>query len=223
MIRIEASILSADFSRLGEQALEAESAGADGIQVDVMDGRFVPRVIFGPETVRILRPLIKVPIDVHLMVVEPERHIADYVQAGADRLTIHQEACPVRLHELLQAIRRLGVEAGVSINPGTALSVLEGLWDAADVIQVMTVNPGLGGQPFLHDQVEKIRNLSSRLRELGKETPIAIDGGIDTKTAPLVVDAGASILVAGSSIYNRKGSVAENLSALRASVSRLKP
>lgn len=223
MIRIEASILSADFSRLGEQALEAESAGADGIQVDVMDGRFVPRVIFGPETVRILRPLIKVTIDVHLMVVEPERHIADYVQAGADRLTIHQEACPARVNELLQAIRRFGVEAGVSINPGTPLSALEGVWDAADVIQVMTVNPGLGGQPFLHDQVEKIRNLSLRLRELGRETPIAIDGGVDTKTAPLVVDAGASILVAGSSIYNRRGTVAENLAALRASIARLKP
>jgi ribulose-phosphate 3-epimerase len=223
MIQIEASILSADSSRLGEQALEAEAAGADGIQVDVMDGRFVPRVNFGPDTVRALRPLLKGIIDVHLMVVEPERHIEEFARAGADRLIIHQEACPGRLSQVLQSIRRLGVEAGVTINPGTPLSALEGVWDAADVIQVMTVNPGLGGQPFLHEQIGKIRNLSRRLRELGKSTPIVIDGGIDTKTAPLVVAAGAKILVAGSSIYNRRGSIAENFAALRASISGLKP
>jgi ribulose-phosphate 3-epimerase len=223
MIQIEASILSADFSRLGEQALEAESAGADGIQVDVMDGRFVPRTNFGPDTVRTLRPLLKRTIDVHLMVVEPELHIGAFAEAGADRLIIHQEACPGRLNELLQSIRRLNVEAGVSISPGTPLSVFEEIWDIADVIQIMTVNPGLGGQPFLHDQVPKIRNLSRRLHELGRNIPIVIDGGIDTKTAPLVVGAGAKILVAGSSIYNRRGTVAENLAALRASISSVKP
>jgi ribulose-phosphate 3-epimerase len=223
MIQIEASILSADSSRLGEQALEAEAAGADGIQVDVMDGRFVPRVNFGPDTVRALRPLLKRTIDVHLMVVEPERHIEEFARAGADRLIIHQEACPGRIGPVLQLIRRLGIEAGVTINPDTPLSALEGVWDAADVIQVMTVNPGLGGQPFLHEQIGKIRNLSRRLHELGKSTPIVIDGGIDTKTAPLVVAAGAKILVAGSSIYNRRGSIAENLAALRASISGLKP
>ncbi|MGB4549379.1 MAG: ribulose-phosphate 3-epimerase [Syntrophales bacterium] len=220
-IQIEASILSADYSRLGEQALEAETAGADGIQVDVMDGRFVPRVNFGPETVRTLRPMLKGIIDVHLMIVEPERHLAEYAKAGADRLIIHQEACPGRLGEVLRSIRQFGVEAGVTINPATPLSVLEEVWDAVDVIQVMTVNPGLGGQPFLHDQVGKIRNLARRLHELGGTTPIVVDGGIDTKTAPLVVAAGARILVAGSSVYNRRGSVAENLAALRASVTGL--
>ena len=223
MVKIEASILSADFSRLGEQAVEAESAGADGIQVDVMDGRFVPRVNFGPETVKALRPLLKRTIDVHLMIVEPELHIETYVKAGADRLIVHQEACPQRLYEVLQSIRRLGVEAGVSISPGTPLSVLEDVWDVADAIQVMTVNPGLSGQPFLHDQVVKIRNLARRLHELGRNIPIVIDGGMDTNTAPLVVGAGANILVAGSSIYNRRGSVAENLAALRASISSFKP
>ncbi|HOX93193.1 MAG TPA: ribulose-phosphate 3-epimerase [Syntrophales bacterium] len=222
VIQIEASVLSADYSRLREQALEAEAAGADGIQVDVMDGRFVPRVNFGPETVRTLRPLLKRVIDVHLMVIEPERHIPEFAAAGADRLIIHEEACPGRLGRVLQSIRGLGVEAGVSINPGTPLSVLEGVWDLADVIQVMTVNPGLGGQPFLYDQVEKIRNLARRLRELGRRTPIVIDGGIDARTAPLVVGAGANILVAGSSIYNRRGSVADNLAALRASISNPK-
>ena len=223
MVKIEASILSADFSRLDEQAVEAESAGADGIQVDVMDGRFVPRVNFGPETVKALRPLLKRTIDVHLMIVEPELHIETYVKTGADRLIVHQEACTQRLCEVLQSIRRFGVEAGVSISPGTPLSVLEDVWDVADDIQVMTVNPGLSGQPFLHDQVVKIRNLARRLHELGRNIPIVIDGGMDTNTAPLVVGAGANSLVAGSSIYNRRGSVAENLAALRASISGFKP
>jgi len=222
MIKIEASILSADFSKLGEQAVEAESAGADGVQVDVMDGRFVPRINFGPDTVKALRPLLKRTIDVHLMIVEPEHHIEAFAKAGADCLIVHQEACPQRLYQVLQSIRRFGVEAGVSISPSTPLSVLEEIWDVADVIQIMTVNPGLGGQPFLHDQVEKIRGLARRLNELGRNIPIVIDGGIDTKTAPLVVEAGAKILVAGSSIYNRRGSVAENLAALRASISSFK-
>lgn len=223
MVKIEASILSADFSRLGEQALEAESAGADGIQVDVMDGRFVPRVNFGPDTVRTLRPLLKCTIDVHLMIVEPDLQIETYVKAGADRLIVHQEACQSRLCEVLKSIRRFGVEAGVSISPATPLSVLEDVWDVADAIQIMTVNPGLGGQPFLNDQVEKIRNLTRRLRELGKSIPIVVDGGINTNTALMVVGAGANILVAGSSIYNRGASVAKNLAALRAGISGFKP
>ena len=223
MVKIEASILSADFSRLGEQAVEAESAGADGIQVDVMDGRFVPRTNFGPETVRTLRPLLKCTIDVHLMIVDPGLHIETYAKAGADRLIVHQEACPQRLYEVLQSIRRFGVAAGVSISPGTPLSVLEDVWDVTDAIQIMTVNPGLGGQPFLQDQVPKIRNLARRLHELGKSIPIVVDGGLNTNTAPLAVGAGANILVAGSSIYNRGASVAENLAALRAGISGFKP
>ncbi len=223
MVKIEASILSADFSRLGEQAVEAESAGADGIQVDVMDGRFVPRVNFGPDTVRSLRPLVKGIIDVHLMVVEPDLQIETYVKAGAGRIIVHQEACQRRLHGVLQSIRRFGVEAGVSVSPATPLSVLEDVWEAADTIQIMTVNPGLGGQLFLCDQVEKIRNLARRLRELGRRIPIIVDGGINMNTAPPVVGAGANILVAGSSIYNSRGSVAENLAALRASISGFKP
>jgi len=223
MVKIEASILSADFSRLGEQAVEAESAGADGIQVDVMDGRFVPRVHFGPDTVRSLRPLLKGTIDVHLMVVEPDLQIETYVKAGADRLIVHQEACQRGLQGVLQSIRQAGVEAGVSISPDTPLSVLEDVWEVADTIQIMTVNPGLGGQPFLYDQVEKIRNLARRLRELDRKIPIIVDGGINMNTAPLVAGAGANILVAGSSIYNSRGSVAENLAALRASISGFKP
>ena len=217
MIAIEPSILSADFARLGEQAREAEAAGVEGLAVDIMDGRFVPNITFGPGVVRALRPLVSVTLDVDLMIVEPERYLAEFADAGADRLVVHQEVCS-HLHRVLQSIRELGVEAGVAINPGTPLCVLEELLDLTDMIQVMTVNPGFGGQPFIHSQLDKIRRLREMLEERGLDIPIAVDGGIDPTTAPLVVDAGATVLVAGSSIYNSKGSVAENVAALRASV-----
>ncbi len=217
MIVIEASILSADFARLGEQAREAEAAGVDAIQVDVMDGRFVPDITFGPGVVRALRPLVKLPLDVHLMIVEPERHLEAFANAGADRLIVHQETCP-HLHRVLQRIRELKIEAGVAINPGTPLSVLEEVLHLADLIQVMTVDPGWGGQPFLHSQLDKIRRLRRTLDERGLDVPIAVDGGISPITVPLVVNAGATVLIAGSSIYNDQASLAENVAALRASV-----
>jgi ribulose-phosphate 3-epimerase len=217
MIVIEASILSADYARLGEQAREAEAAGVDAIQVDVMDGSFVPDITFGPGVVRALRPLVGVPLDVDLMIVKPERHLAAFADAGADRLIVHREAC-THPYRVLQSIRELGVEAGVAIGPGTSLSALEELLDLVDMIQIMTVNPGWGGQPFLHSQLDKIHRLRRLLDERGLDTPIAVDGGIDTATAPLVVRAGATVLVAGSCIYNDKASVAENVAALRASV-----
>lgn len=216
-ILIEASILSADFARLGEQAREAEAAGVDALQVDVMDGRFVPNITFGPGVVRALRPLVRLPLDVHLMIVEPERYLADFVAAGADRLIVHQEAC-VHLHRTLQAIRELGVQAGVTLNPSTPIVVLEDVLDLVDVIQVMTVNPGFGGQAFLHSQLDKIRRLRALLDGRGLAIPIAVDGGIAPDTAPLVVQAGATVLIAGSSIYNERASVAENVAALRASL-----
>ncbi|RLC72273.1 MAG: ribulose-phosphate 3-epimerase [Chloroflexi bacterium] len=217
MVVIEASILSADFARLGEQAQEAEAAGVDAIQIDVMDGRFVPNITFGPGVVRALRKLVRVPLDVHLMIVEPERHLQSFAEAGADRLIVHQEACP-HLHRVLQSIREFEIEAGVAINPGTPLSVLEEVLDLTNLIQVMTVNPGWGGQPFLHSQLDKIRRLKQMLAQRGLEVPIGVDGGISPATAPLVVRAGATMLVAGSSIYNAKASVAENVAALQASV-----
>ncbi len=216
---IEASILSADFARLGEQAREAEEAGVEGIQVDVMDGRFVPDITFGPGVVRALRPLVRVTLDVHLMVVEPERHLAAFADAGAERLVVHQEACQ-HLHRVLQSIRELGIEAGVAINPATPLSTLEEVLDLTDLIQVMTVNPGWGGQPFLRTQLDKIRRLAGMLQEHGLNIPIAVDGGVDLETAPLVIEAGAEVLVAGSSIYNDRASVADNVAALRASVGK---
>jgi len=217
MIVIEASILSADFARLGEQAREAEVAGVDAIQVDVMDGRFVPGITFGPGVVQALRRMVSVPLDVHLMIVEPQRHLEAFVDAGADRLIVHQEACP-HLHRVLKSIRERKVEAGVSINPDTPVSVLEEDLGLADLIQIMTVNPGRGGQPFIHSQLEKIKQLRRVLDERGLDIPIAVDGGIDAATAPLVVSAGATVLIAGSSLYNDKASVAENVAALRASV-----
>jgi ribulose-phosphate 3-epimerase len=217
MVLIEASILSADFARLGEQAREAEAAGVDAIQIDVMDGRFVPDITFGPGVVRALRPLVSLPLDVHLMIVEPERHLEAFAEAGADRLIVHQEATP-HLHRILQTIRGLEIDAGVSINPATPPLVLEEVLDLIDLIQVMTVNPGWGGQSFLHSQLDKIRRLKRMLRERGLDTPIGVDGGIDGTTAPLVVEAGATMMVSGSSIYNDRASVKENVAVLRASV-----
>jgi ribulose-phosphate 3-epimerase len=217
MIAIEPSILSADYTRLGEQAKEAEMAGVEGIQVDVMDGRFVPNITFGPGIVRALRKVVKVTLDVHLMIVEPERYLKEFVDAGSDRLFVHQEAC-THLHRVLQTIRELGVEAGVAINPATSLNALEEVLDTADIIQVMTVNPGFGGQEFIHSQLDKIRRLRHMLDERDLKTPIAVDGGIDPTTAPLAVNAGATVLVAGSSVYNNKTSVAKNVAALRASI-----
>ena len=220
MIAIEPSILSADFTRLGEQVREGEAAGIEGFQVDVMDGRFVPNITFGPGVVRALRSLVSGILDVHLMIVEPERYLADFADAGANRLMVHQEAT-VHLHRVLQQIRELGAESAVAINPSTPLCVLEEVLDLTDVIQVMAVNPGFGGQPFIHSQVDKIRRLRQMLDERGLDIAIAVDGGIDPATAPLVVQAGATVLVAGSSIYNTKASVAENVRAIRESIARL--
>lgn len=217
MIAIEASVLSADFLRLGEQAREAEMAGVDGIQVDVMDGRFVPNITFGQGMVRALRKVVKVTLDVHLMIVEPERYIEEFADAGTDRVFVHQEAC-THLHRVLHRIRELGVEAGVAVNPSTSLGVLGEVLDMTDIIQVMTVNPGFGGQQFIHSQLDKIRRLREMLDERSYRTPIAVDGGIDTITAPQVVSAGAAVLVAGSSIYNDRASVGQNVAALRASI-----
>ncbi len=217
MVTIEASILSADFAALGQQAREAKDAGVDAIQIDVMDGRFVPNITFGPGVVRALRSQVDLPLDVHLMIVEPERHLEAFADAGADRLIVHQEATP-HLHRLLQSIRELDIEAGVSLNPATPLVFLEEILDLTDMIQIMTVNPGWGGQAFLHGQLDKIRRLTRILEERGMNVPIGVDGGIDPTTAPLVVEAGATMLVSGSSIYNDRASVRDNVHALRAAV-----
>jgi ribulose-phosphate 3-epimerase len=212
---IEASILAADYARLGEQAREAEAAGVDAIQIDVMDGSFVPDITFGPGVVQALRRAVDLPLDVDLMIVEPERHLEAFADAGADRLIVHREACP-HPHRVLQCIRELGVEAGVAIAPGTPISALEEVLELADLIQVMTVNPGWGGQAFIHSQLDKIRRLQHLLAERGLDIPIGVDGGINISTAPLVVAAGATVLVSGSSVFDQSAPIAQNVARLRA-------
>ncbi|MFW6115003.1 MAG: ribulose-phosphate 3-epimerase [Thermodesulfobacteriota bacterium] len=218
MIAIEASVLSADYLRLGEQAREAQAAGVEGIQVDVMDGRFVPNITFGQGIVKALRSVVSVTLDVHLMIVEPERYVEEFIEAGADRIFVHHEAC-VHLHRTLARIRELGSEAGVALNPATSSIVLEDVLDMVDIIQVMTVNPGFGGQIFISSQLDKIRRIREMLDKQGLKIPIAVDGGVDATTMPEIVNAGATVLVAGSSIYNDRASVAQNVAALRESIS----
>ncbi len=215
-VLIEASILSADQARLGEQALEAQDAGADAIQVDVMDNRFVPNISFGPDLVKTLSKILKIKVDAHLMIFDPELLIPRFAEAGAGRIIVHQEACK-QVHRTLQSIRELGVEAGIALNPGTPLSLIEELLDLVDVVQIMTVNPGFGGQKFIMSQLRKIRYLRLILKNRGQDLPIAVDGGINGVTAAVAVEAGANILVAGTSIYKSSSPVADNIKLLRES------
>ncbi len=219
MAIIEASILAADVSRLGEQVRDAEAAGCEAFQVDVMDGHFVPNITFGPDVVKAVRQHTKGMVDADLMIYRPELYVSAFAEAGAERLIIHEEAC-THPHRVLQVIRDLGVQSGVSINPATSLNALEELLEVADFIQLMTVNPGFGGQEFIESQLDKIRRLREMLQQRGLNVPIAVDGGIDTESAPKAVSAGATVLVAGSSVFNSKATVAENVAALRASIEK---
>jgi ribulose-phosphate 3-epimerase len=214
-IIVEPSILSADYARLGEQAREAEAAGAEAVQIDVMDGHFVPNLTFGPGIVRALRPLVGLKLDVHLMIDNPDSFLQIFAKAGADRLIVHQEVCP-DLPRTLRSIRDLGVEAGVAVSPDTAVEVLEKILGLVDLIQVMTVKPGFGGQEFIAAQLEKIDRLRNMLLKRGLSVPIAVDGGVDERTAPQVVAAGATVLVAGTAVFNQRGTVKENITALLA-------
>jgi len=177
----------------------------------------VPNITFGPGVVRALRHLMTVPLEVDLMIVNPERHLRWFVDAGADCLIVHREAC-IHIHRALRSIREMGVEAGVAISPGTSIASVEEVLDLVDLIQVMTVSPGFGGQSFLHSQLDKIRRLRQLLDERGLDVPIGVDGGVNPATAPLVVGAGATSVVAGSSVYGGKASVAQNVAELRASM-----
>ena len=215
MVVIEPSILSADYARFGEQAREVEAAGATILQIDVMDGRFVPNLTFGPGLVSALRRQVKIKLDVHLMILEPEHYFKAFVDAGADRLIIHQETCP-QLYQTLETIRQMGVQAGVTLNPGTPAEKIAEVLGLADVVQVMTVNPGFGGQVFLTSQLEKIRQIKRMLDERGLATPIAVDGGIDLETAPLVVAAGATVLISGTTVFDPRATIAQNMAALSA-------
>jgi len=217
MIEIEPSILSADFTKLGEAVIEAQNAGVRGIQIDVMDGRFVPNINFGPGVVSAIRPITTMFLDVHLMIVEPEKYIEDFVKAGADQIIVHQETC-LHLHRTLQSIREYGIKSGVTLNPATPPDMIEDVLELSDFVQVMGVNPGFGGQKFIHSQLDKIRKIKSMLKERGLDVPIGVDGGVGVDTAPLIVEAGATVLIAGSSVYNNVGTVKENVDALLKSV-----
>ncbi len=213
-VAIEPSILSADFARLGQQAKEAEDAGVEGIQIDVMDGHFVPNLTFGPGVVKSLRKSVSLFLDAHLMIDNPSVFIEEFARAGANRIIVHQEVCK-DLSRVLQSIRKLKVEAGVAVNPATPITAVEKVLGTADCFQVMTVNPGFAGQRFMKDQLGKIQWLRRELDQRESKVSIVVDGGIDPKTAPIAVRAGATVLVAGSSIYNQSGSVAENVRVLR--------
>lgn len=218
-IKISPSILSADFGRLGEQVAEASGAGADYIHVDIMDGHFVPNLTAGPIIVSGVRPWTELPLDVHLMIEEPDRLIPDFAKAGASILTIHPEACR-HLHRVIYQIKELGARAGVSLNPGTPASVLEPVIEDVDLVLVMTVNPGFGGQKYIHSVTSKIAKVREMLNEAGSGAELEVDGGINEETAPIAVEAGARVLVAGSAVFNERESVGEAVARLRASVGK---
>ena len=196
------SILSADFSRLGEEIRAVEAAGADCVHIDVMDGRFVPNITIGPLVTAAARRVTKLPLDVHLMIEEPDRYIPDFVRAGADWISVHVEACP-HLHRSLSLIRDLGAKAGVALNPATPLNVLDHVPDMLDFVLLMSVNPGFGGQAFIPAVLPKIRALRDRLDAVNPEAGIEVDGGVSPATIGRIAEAGANIFVAGSAIYGQ--------------------
>jgi ribulose-phosphate 3-epimerase len=200
-VRIAPSILSADFAALGQAIAATERGGADLIHVDVMDGHFVPNITIGPPVVRSIRHVTKLPLDVHLMIMEPDRYIEAFADAGASMISVHVEVLP-HLHRTVQAIKALGAKAGVVLNPSTPVVALEQIAGDVDYVLVMSVNPGFGGQTFIPRSESKVREVRTLLDSVGSAAPVEIDGGIDTVTAPRVVAAGARILVAGSAIFH---------------------
>ena len=213
--KIAPSILSADFARLGQQVSEAEAAGADYIHIDVMDGHFVPNITVGPLIFKAVRDVTSLPLDVHLMIETPDRYVEDFIAAGADILTVHVETCP-HLHRTVQQVKELGCRAGVTLNPSTPLSTLEEILAYVDLVLVMTVNPGFGGQSFIAEMLSKISRVRVMLDELDSRAELEVDGGVDSRTAPLVVGAGADVLVAGSAIFGSAEGIAEAVARLRA-------
>ncbi|RAP78128.1 ribulose-phosphate 3-epimerase [Paenibacillus montanisoli] len=211
---IAPSILSANFATLADEIKDVERAGADWIHIDVMDGHFVPTLTFGPLVISAVRPATKLAFDVHLMIEHPEHHIASYVAAGADRITVHAEAC-VHLHRVIHQIKEAGLPAGVALNPATPIHALENVLGDIDMVLLMTVNPGFGGQQFIPQSLQKLRQLRQLLESHGQgDMLIQVDGGINAATAPLVREAGANVLVAGNAVFTESDRAAA-IAALR--------
>lgn len=200
LIRIAPSILASDFAQLGEEVRAITAAGADFVHVDVMDGHFVPNLTIGPGVIKSLRKHSDLPFDVHLMISPVDDLLDEFIDAGADILTIHPEAGP-HVHRTLQSIKAAGKKAGLALNPGTPADVVDHVMDLVDLILVMTVNPGFGGQSFIESQLEKIKSIRSRIEKTGRDIMLEVDGGVTAETAPRVIEAGADVLVAGTAVF----------------------
>jgi len=214
MIKLAPSILSADFARLGEQIDEVARAGADYIHVDVMDGHFVPNITIGAPVVASIRPITSLPLDVHLMIEHPERYISEFAHAGADIITVHVEACP-HLHKTIRLIKELGARAGVSLNPATPLGAVEEFLPHVDLVLIMSVNPGFGGQSFIPETLPRIASMRKMLDDGGLSAELEVDGGITADNAPEIVKAGATVLVAGNSVFKAKEGISRAIRRLR--------
>ncbi|WP_413301367.1 ribulose-phosphate 3-epimerase [Bacillus sp. 1P10SD] len=202
MVKIAPSILSADFSKLGEEVLAVEKGGADYIHIDVMDGHFVPNITIGPLIVEAIRPVTKLPLDVHLMIQNPDPYIEAFAKAGADYITVHVEACR-HLHRTIQSIKSFGIKAGVVLNPATPVETIQHIISDIDMVLLMSVNPGFGGQRFIPEVLPKIKKVKALSEQKGVDIEIEIDGGVNPETAKDCIEAGATVLVAGSAVYNQ--------------------
>ena len=214
VVNIAPSILSADFSRLGDQVVEAEQSGANCIHIDVMDGQFVTPITFGPIIAEAIRNRVSIPLEIHMMTFQPEKHISQFAESGADRIIVHVEACP-HIHGVVHLIKNTGLEAGVAVNPGTSLTTIEHILPDINQLLIMTVNPGYGGQTFIPGSLPKIKQARELIDAIDDSITLEVDGGINPKTAYGAVDAGANLLVAGSAVFNSKCTIKKALSTLK--------